>query len=151
MKLCPCGSLHNYSDCCGAYIEGKQTASTAEQLMRSRYTAFVQENWTYIKDTMLGKALQQFTEQQSKSPTLWLGLDVLNSAEESIDKAQVEFIAKYLKNNNIQSIHEKSEFIRQQNRWFYIDGQHYPTKQQRIPQNSPCPCGSHKKFKNCHG
>jgi SEC-C motif-containing protein len=36
---CPCGG-GAYSSCCGPLIAGDQLAATAEQLMRSRYSAF---------------------------------------------------------------------------------------------------------------
>jgi len=36
---CPCGG-GVYSNCCGPLIAGVQLAATAEQLMRSRYSAF---------------------------------------------------------------------------------------------------------------
>ncbi|HEX8865525.1 MAG TPA: SEC-C metal-binding domain-containing protein, partial [Lentzea sp.] len=39
-KLCPCGTGQSYVDCCGALHSGARTAATAEQLMRSRYSAF---------------------------------------------------------------------------------------------------------------
>ncbi len=37
--VCPCGG-GAYGSCCGPLIEGEQLALTAEQLMRSRYSAF---------------------------------------------------------------------------------------------------------------
>ena len=36
MSLCPCGSGRPYEECCETYIEGRETAPTAEALMRSR-------------------------------------------------------------------------------------------------------------------
>ena len=39
MSLCPCGSGRPYEECCETYIEGRETAPTAEALMRSRYAA----------------------------------------------------------------------------------------------------------------
>lgn len=38
-SACPCGG-GDYSSCCGPLIAGEQLAATAEQLMRSRYSAF---------------------------------------------------------------------------------------------------------------
>ena len=38
-QLCPCGG-GSYAVCCGPLIEGREQARTAEQLMRSRYSAF---------------------------------------------------------------------------------------------------------------
>lgn len=36
---CPCGA-GTYGSCCGPLLAGQQLAATAEQLMRSRYSAF---------------------------------------------------------------------------------------------------------------
>jgi SEC-C motif-containing protein len=154
MKLCPCGSLHNYSSCCEPFIDEQQLPATPEQLMRSRYSAYSLENWDYLKKTMLGKVLTHFIESENNNANkiLWLSLQVINSSQTTPDKGFVEFIAYYLKNNRLDSIHENSEFKRENGKWFYIDGIHYSgPKKQRVSQNSPCPCGSHKKFKNCHG
>ena len=48
MKDCPCGSDFPYTDCCGPLIRGTGFADTAEDLMRSRYTAFAKQNWEYL-------------------------------------------------------------------------------------------------------
>ena len=48
MKDCPCGSNFPYTDCCGPLIRGTSFADTAEDLMRSRYTAFTENNWEYL-------------------------------------------------------------------------------------------------------
>src|SRR5687768_5433704 len=39
-RRCPCGSGLPLGDCCGRLHDGTVTAATAEQLMRSRYSAF---------------------------------------------------------------------------------------------------------------
>jgi len=51
MKECPCGSVFPYTDCCGLLIRGSTAADTAEDLMRSRYTAHVVEEWDYLVQT----------------------------------------------------------------------------------------------------
>src|SRR3569833_3134762 len=43
MDQCPCGSGKEYEACCGEIIGGKRAAPTAEALMRSRYSAFVED------------------------------------------------------------------------------------------------------------
>jgi len=154
MKLCACGSLQKYASCCGPYIETDLTPQSPEQLMRSRYTAYSKNDTDYIKKTMIGKPLRLFTEhkENERKNNIWIGLQVINSYQDGQDTGYVEFIATYLKGNTLQSIHEKSEFQRNKGKWFYIDGVHFVTpEKQKIAQNSLCPCGSLKKFKNCHG
>uniref|UniRef100_UPI003563DCE8 YchJ family protein n=1 Tax=Desulfosarcina sp. TaxID=2027861 RepID=UPI003563DCE8 len=51
MALCPCGSGKDYEDCCGPLIKGDRVADTAEDLMRSRYTAHAKKNFDYIFET----------------------------------------------------------------------------------------------------
>lgn len=51
--LCPCGSNQYYSDCCQRFWATQQTAQTAEQLMRSRYTAFVLEKAQYFQSILI--------------------------------------------------------------------------------------------------
>jgi SEC-C motif domain protein len=46
--LCPCGSQKQYSECCGPVIKGERKASTAEELMRSRYSAYVMHEIDHI-------------------------------------------------------------------------------------------------------
>ena len=48
MSLCPCGSGIPYSDCCEQIISGGQSAKTAEQLMRARYSAYVNAEMDFI-------------------------------------------------------------------------------------------------------
>ncbi len=44
VKLCPCGAMRDYVRCCGQYIDAAVLPESPEQLMRSRYTAFVRRN-----------------------------------------------------------------------------------------------------------
>ena len=77
---CPCGG-GLYRDCCGPLHRGDQRAQTAEQLMRSRYSAFVREDIDYLlathpepnRDPKVRRAeLRRICRQ-----TRWLGLTVL--------------------------------------------------------------------------
>ncbi|RUR13713.1 YchJ family protein [Legionella septentrionalis] len=158
MQLCPCGSNKIYSVCCGLYLDGKFIPETPEQLMRSRYTAYSLANIDYIKKTMCGKALVGFNPLAAEhwaKKILWIGLQVMNTPQETPEKGYVEFIATFLEEDKLDSIHEISEFHRLEGRWFYVDGMapnvsSAPSKQ-KIMRNHSCPCGSQKKFKNCHG
>ncbi|QMT60627.1 MULTISPECIES: YchJ family protein [unclassified Legionella] len=157
MSLCPCGSQNKYELCCGLYLEKQQHPQTPEQLMRSRYTAYSMGKIDYIKKTMKGKALVGFNELQAeqwaKSVT-WVSLEVLNSNIPDPNIGYVEFAARYSEDNTIKIIHELSEFHKENDRWFYVSGVHKQglekTKKPKVARNAPCPCGSGKKFKNCH-
>jgi SEC-C motif domain protein len=157
MLLCPCGSQNIYEKCCGLYLEKEQLPLTPEQLMRSRYTAYSLGKIDYIKNTMKGKALLGFNEldaeKWAKSVT-WINLDVISTEMSSPGIGFVEFAARFSEQNQIKIIHELSEFHKEDGRWFYVSGVHKQTVNKistpKTPRNAPCPCGSGKKFKNCH-
>jgi len=156
MINCPCDPQKNYLSCCEPYITGKKNPETAEALMRSRYTAYTMANIDYIKETMRGDALASFQEMDAKSRAKrvkWIKLHVLKSVIENSRTAYVEFEASFVDASRLKSIHEKSEFNYEEGRWYYIRGVHLPTAhtEQIISRNMNCPCGSQRKFKNCHG
>jgi SEC-C motif-containing protein len=147
--------MQNYSDCCGIYHDGRAMPATPEALMRSRYTAYTMANCEYIKKTMQGKPLIGFQEAEAANwarSVQWLGLNVIEAHQDALNENTgfVEFKALYLENNKLKAIHEISEFHRINGRWFYVDGKLINTPPQGVPLNKPCPCGSQKKFKNCH-
>ena len=153
--ICPCGSKLNYTVCCGRYIDGIKKPETAEELMRSRYTAYTLANTSYIKKTMRGKPALGFNEAEAEiwaKQVTWLNLEVIKAYTENESKSFVEFVASFIDNKKLQAIHEISEFAQEDGSWFYIDGVN-PKKTQKktLARNAPCPCGSEKKFKNCHG
>lgn len=124
--------------------------------MRSRYTAYTMANMEYIQQTMCGKAIGHFDEvsaQRWAKKVSWIKLKVIESCIENQDSGFVEFEASFVEAARLKSIHERSEFIRRDGRWFYSDGVHLPASfnEQTISRNMNCPCGSPRKFKNCHG
>ncbi len=155
-QLCPCCSELNYEQCCKPFIDGQSVPETPEQLMRSRYTAYSQRQISYIKKTMHGKPLVNFNEQEAEQwakSVYWLGLKVINASLENENTGFVEFVASFLEKNQIKAISELSEFHKKNEHWFYVDGINIEKNKKqtiKISRNSPCPCGSGKKFKNCH-
>lgn len=146
MNTCPCGSNKDYNDCCGIYISGKELPDSPEALMRSRYTAYAQINIDYIGSTMKGPALQHFNADEAREwaqKLTWEGLTVLHSKTLGA-KGWVEFLAKYSVHGHHQSLHELSEFMLENGKWYYIDG-----TTPKVGRNDLCFCGSGKKFKKC--
>ncbi|ATZ62031.1 YchJ family protein [Acinetobacter bereziniae] len=145
---CPCGSAQ-YSQCCQPLHLGQKKAQTAEQLMKSRYSAFAKQEIAYIvATTALGQ--QQALDVQaiaawSKS-NQWLKLEVVQ-AKEKLDKnhAQVEFKAHFHDGQQTQIHHEVSHFVYHVGQWYFLD----PTTDQQVTMKQPCICGSTKKFKQC--
>ncbi|MFC3909114.1 YchJ family protein [Legionella dresdenensis] len=153
MTVCPCNSTLDYLACCGLYHRQQGIAPTPEALMRSRYSAYSMANIEYIKQTMSGKPLQGFNDVEAArwaSSVVWLGLEVVQAYQDNDTTGRVEFIARYLENDTVKSIHEVSDFQGINGRWYYVGGAHVQEPSMKIARNMPCPCGSMKKFKNCH-
>ncbi|MCW8875626.1 MAG: YchJ family protein [Kangiellaceae bacterium] len=150
---CACGSSFPYAKCCEPFHSKKTRPQTAEQLMRSRYCAFVKNKAEYIVNTHAAEFRQPNdleAVQKTIDNTNWLGLKVVstNGGLEDSDKGIVEFIAFY-EESGIQQLHEESRFEKRDGQWLYLDGlQLGPIK---IGRNDPCICNSGKKFKKCHG
>ena len=108
---CPCGSGAAYDACCGPLLTNRVQAATPEQLMRSRYTAFVRLDADHLFRTWHPR-----TRPDDVTPdpgTRWTGLEVLRA-----DGDTVEFVASWQGG----SMHEVSRFEQRAGRWFYVDG-----------------------------
>jgi SEC-C motif-containing protein len=158
---CPCGKGASIETCCGRFISGAEKPATAEELMRSRYTAFATGNVDYVMDThdpdRVGELDRKNTEAWSKDSE-WLGFELISTENggPGDDAGVVEFVAKY-KVKGLQISHrERSIFRKHNSRWVFVDGQMVngpPIRrtEPRVGRNDPCPCGSGKKYKKCHG
>jgi SEC-C motif domain protein len=123
-KLCPCISGSSYSACCQPLHEGKLHASSAQQLMCSRYSAFYLGKIDYLIQTLHPNKRQaddETTLAQTIKQTKWLGLKVIAHKRSGVN-ATVEFIAFY-QENPLGQLHEKSNFLKENGQWFYVDGE----------------------------
>ena len=143
---CFCGTKKEFEACCGAIIEGKTAAKTPEELMRSRYSAYVVANGRYLLETTIKEHRYEediaLMEEFSHS-VQWLSLEVLYAKDDG-----VAFKAFYKDAEGIKVLHEESKFLREDGAWRYKDGTLYNTK---IERNDLCPCTSGKKYKKCCG
>ena len=130
---CPCGGP-SFEACCGPFIEGKALPETAEQLMRSRYSAYTLRNEPYLLSTWheSTRPTEPIINQDEKLQ--WLGLEVKSAlrlrqrkAEAQPNEDFVEFVARLRVNGRGQRLHELSRFLREPGegglRWFYVDGE----------------------------
>jgi SEC-C motif domain protein len=118
---CPCLSGEQYGDCCGRFHRGEAEAPTAEQLMRSRYTAFVVHDAGYLlrtwhPDTRPGE-LKLDPEME------WRRLDIVTTGRGGpLDsEGTVEFKAHFRYDGERGVHHETSRFLRVDRRWYYLD------------------------------
>jgi SEC-C motif domain protein len=124
MAHCFCGTNKDYAECCEVFISGKELPATPEQLMRSRYSAYVQANIEYIQNTMLAPANINYDPvfaREWAQAAKWERLDVSHSSMRG-DKGFVKFAAHFSMNNEELVIDELSEFDRVNGKWFYVNG-----------------------------
>ena len=122
---CPCGSGHAYPACCGRFIDQGLLPQTAEQLMRSRYTAFTQFNDPYLLASWHASTRPESLDFDAKAAVKWLGLriDKVESGGVADDRGVVCFVARWRAGSGqAQRLQECSRFVREQGRWFYVDG-----------------------------
>lgn len=123
VKNCHCGSGIPFEDCCGPYLSGQMNAPTAEALMRSRYSAYAIHNADYLWETTALKMRKYHSKAailQWAKANHWVKLEILKTTETT-----VEFKAYYLDAKLQAQIHyEKSVFILENEKWFYLDGEY---------------------------
>ncbi|RLT92552.1 YchJ family protein [Ketobacter sp.] len=152
--LCPCGSNRTYATCCAPFHLGQALPTTAEQLMRSRYSAFAKRLPQYLFATLhpSKRAPDELAQLEAAvARHRWLGLQILNATDggQEDDRGTVSFRAVYEDSGSPGVLEENSSFKKETGRWYYLSGQLAPT---RAPgRNDPCWCGSGRKFKKCHG
>jgi SEC-C motif-containing protein len=95
-------------------------APDAESLMRSRYSAFVLGRTDYLRATWhVSTCPQDLTPEPG---TKWLGLEVRQHQAVDASHAEVEFVARYRVAGRAVRLHERSRFVRENGRWYYVDG-----------------------------
>jgi SEC-C motif domain protein len=121
-RRCPCGTGLPYADCCGRLHDGTATAPTAEQLMRSRYSAFAVGDSAYLLVTWHPRTRPRSLELDPQ--VRWTGLEVLATTGGSLLAAEgtVEFRAHHLVGGVPGVQHENSRFVRDGGQWRYLDG-----------------------------
>jgi SEC-C motif domain protein len=120
---CPCAAGTAYGDCCGRLHVGA-LPETAEQLMRSRYSAYVLGRGDYLLATWhpATRPSALHLDDAAARNTRWLGLDI-RAHRPSGDAAQVEFVARYrVGGGRAVRMRETSRFVREGGQWFYVDG-----------------------------
>lgn len=171
--ICPCGTLKKFDVCCGPFLSKEKLPETAEELMRSRYTAFTLADIEYIKKTLAPESHKGFDAPETlkwAQEAKWKKLSILSTKKGTAedDKGVVEFCAFYEHDGQDLQLHEVSQFRKDKNgQWLFVDGdshlhpadedvEHAHQKpatvirtQEKIGRNDPCTCGSGKKYKKC--
>jgi SEC-C motif-containing protein len=115
---CPCGTGEGYGSCCGPLHHGEREATSAAQLMRSRYAAYVVGDTAYLTRTWHPRTRP--ADLEVAPDPRWTGLEVLRTDDgrEGDPTGVVEFVATHADG----PLHERSRFVRRAGRWVYVDG-----------------------------
>ena len=139
---CPCGSGKSYSNCCKKYHTGEKLPDTAEELMRSRYTAYAKGLVDYVVQTTHPdnsaakediKTLRDDVRATCDKIT-WDKLVILGNESGNDDEAFVTFKTYFkvvgqqgqrAQGFHTQSFIERSRFLRRPSdgAWLYVDGE----------------------------
>jgi SEC-C motif-containing protein len=129
---CPCDSGRKYKKCCGIFHKGA-LPKTAEQLMRSRYSAFAAANFKYIIKTTHKQNPDYTDDIKAWEDSIvdfcetceFKKLDILEFIDGK-DEAYVTFKASILCNGKDNSFCEKSRFYKVNGMWLYHSGEFLP-------------------------
>lgn len=121
---CPCGSGKQYAACCGCFIEDGLAPDRAEQLMRSRYTAYVLSRESYLRSSWHTSTCPKDLGIAVTDEVKWLGLEIKRTEAGGVNDSEgmVEFVARYKRDGKATRLHEVSRFVRENDRWVYLDG-----------------------------
>lgn len=88
--------------------------------MRSRYSAF----YLLLSDYLLQSwhPSTRPTQLDLSDAPQWVKLQIISAGQEQ-DKGYVHFRAFYRDSGQLECMEEKSNFVREQGQWFYLQGQ----------------------------
>ncbi len=91
--------------------------------MRSRYTAYTLLREDYLLATWHPSTRPSGLELAQEPLTKWIGLEVKRYEQQNESAATVEFVAKYKINGKAHLMHEISQFVQENEKWFYVAGE----------------------------
>lgn len=86
------------------------------KLKAVRYSAYLLATWHAATRPVS-------LELNRDGKTKWLGLDIRHHARSGASSATVEFVARYKIGGRASRMHETSRFVREGDRWYYVDGE----------------------------
>ena len=120
---CPCGSGKVYPACCGRFHAGRP-APTATALMRSRYTAFVLGLSDYLSETWHPTTRPPSIDMDPDTQWSGLAIEETEGGNAWDTEGTVQFKATFVSPDGLGVLHERSRFVLEDNRWYYVDGTH---------------------------
>lgn len=101
---------------------GQDEPQTAEELMRSRFQAFRDGDTAWLLRTWHPSTRPSVLDLEGNP--VWRGLQIVDTVGGGTDDSEgiVEFRATYRADEGVGILHERSRFVREGGRWFYVDG-----------------------------
>ena len=123
---CYCGSDMSFKKCCEPILSGKLKATTAEVLMRSRYSAYSTHNADYLIATTHSSTIATHSKDEIlywATSNQWQRLEIIRAT-----LTTVEFKAFFFNSNKLLQVHhEHSRFVEENGEWKYVDGDYFET------------------------
>ena len=116
---CDCGSGKSYIVCCGRLHSGTP-AGSAEELMRSRYSAYCRGNTAYLLKSWAAETRPMPLDLDPGQQ--WTRLTIDGHEMTGPDTAVVRFTATWRRGTRNGRLTETSRFRREGQGWVYIDG-----------------------------
>lgn len=127
-RPCPCTSGKTYDRCCEPFILGRKQPETAEQLMRSRFTAYALRKVDYLVATTAEAKRSELDREElarycASIACVRLKIVSTEKGKATDDTGVVTFHAS-LQFGGKRTLHiERSTFVREHGRWVYVDGE----------------------------
>jgi SEC-C motif-containing protein len=123
---CYCGSAISFEKCCQPILSGKHKATSAEALMRSRYSAYATHNADYLIATTHTSTRATHSIDEIRywaTSNQWQRLEII-----CVTSTTVEFKAFYFNSSKQLQVHqEHSRFVEENGEWMYVDGDYFGT------------------------
>ena len=91
--------------------------------MRSRYTAYAMKFEAYVLASWHHSTRPVDLDLRASPQLQWIDLQVISHHQQDTDHATVKFVARYKLNGRAHRLQETSRFVREAERWFYVDGE----------------------------
>ncbi|MEU4722861.1 YchJ family metal-binding protein [Nonomuraea dietziae] len=123
MSSCPCGLPAPYDECCGRLHRGEAAAETAEQLMRSRFSAFAVGDADYLLRSWHPSTRPAELAFEPRLRWKRLSIVATGAGGPADDEGTVEFRARFSRRGRAGEMREVSRFARHEGAWVYVNGE----------------------------
>ena len=124
-EVCPCGSGKILLECCGPLLSLELRATTAVELMRSRFTAYAHKDVDYLVGTWAPETCPGRTVLELDEGVKWLDLRILEVQDggKQDERGVVRFGARFKRRGKAGKLIESSRFERRGGEWIYVEGE----------------------------